>query len=180
MANVNCSSRTTALPTLSKPFLTSPGTRPSFIHQTSSPFHPISNGHSEVMAGVATKILKKAKESNQYPYLLILEYRNSPLPDCNLSPAQVLLSRRTWSVVPITDNFLKPQAIDPKDVQKHIHVFRFKSLHLGLSPDNVIRYGQNSQITGRHLFFWSSEPKYPFLHCNHLYASTEMFGFFSL
>ena len=31
------------------------------IHRTSSPLHPISNGHSEVMVGVAKKILKKAK-----------------------------------------------------------------------------------------------------------------------
>ena len=66
-----------------------------FIHQTSSPYHPIWKGHSEVMVGVAKKILKKAKESKQDPYLLIFEYRNSPLPDCNLSPAQLLLSRQT-------------------------------------------------------------------------------------
>ena len=78
------------------------------------------------MVGVAKKILKKAKESKQDPYLLILEYRNGPLPVCNLSPAQLLLSRRTRSVVPITNNLLKPQAIDPKVVQKQI--FRSKSL----------------------------------------------------
>ena len=95
-----------------------------FIHQTSSPYHPISNGHSEVMVGVAKKILKKAKESKQDPYLLILEYRNSPLPDCNLSPAQLLLSRRTRSVVPITNNLLKPQAVDPKDVQNTYFVLK--------------------------------------------------------
>ena len=59
-----------------------------FVHRTSSPLHPISNGHSDVMVGVAKKILKKAKESKQDPYLLILEYRNSPLPDCSLSPVQ--------------------------------------------------------------------------------------------
>ena len=97
-----------------------------FVHRTSSPLHPISNGHSEVKVGVAKKILKKAKESKQDPYLLILEYRNSPLPDCSFSPAQLLLSRRTRSIVPITNKLLKPQAIDPKNVQKSI--FRSKSL----------------------------------------------------
>ena len=76
--------------------------------------------------GVAKKILKKAKESKQDPYLLILEYRNSLLPDCNPSQAQLLLSRQTRSIVPVTNNLLKPQAIDPKDVQKNI--FRSKSL----------------------------------------------------
>ena len=89
-----------------------------FVHRTSSPLHPISNDHGEVMVGVAKKILKKAKESKQDPYLLILEYRNSTLPDCSFSPAQ-LLSRRTRSIVPIT-NKLKPQAIDPKNFHKSI------------------------------------------------------------
>ena len=78
------------------------------------------------MVGVAKKILKKAKESKQDPYLLILEYRNSPLQDFNFSPAQLLLSRRTRSIVPVTNKLLKPQAIDPKNVQKRI--FRSKSL----------------------------------------------------
>ena len=90
------------------------------------------------MVGIAKKILKKAKE--QDPYLLILEYRNSPLPDCNISPAQLLLSRRTRSIVPITNKLLKPQGIDPKNVQKSI--FRSKSLHdrtaKALSPLHVI------------------------------------------
>ena len=31
-----------------------------FIHQTSSPFHPKSNGHSEVLVGLAKKLLRKA------------------------------------------------------------------------------------------------------------------------
>ena len=38
-----------------------------FVHRTSSPLHPISNDHGEVMVGVAKKILKKAKESKQDP-----------------------------------------------------------------------------------------------------------------
>ena len=88
--------------------------------------HPLILSISTCMQNFIKKILKKAKESKQDPYLLILEYHNSPLPDCNLSPAQLLLSRRTRSVVPITNNLLKPQAIDPKDVQKHI--FCSKSL----------------------------------------------------
>ena len=65
-----------------------------FIHQTSSPFHPKSNGHSEVLVGLAKKLLRKAKDSKQDPYLLFLEYRNTPL-ECGFSPAQLLMSRRT-------------------------------------------------------------------------------------
>ena len=33
-----------------------------FVHRTSSPLHPISNSHSEVMVGVAKKILKKLRK----------------------------------------------------------------------------------------------------------------------
>ena len=96
-----------------------------FIHQTSSPFHPKSNGHSEVLVGLAKKLLRKAKDSKQDPYLLFLEYRNTPL-ECGFSPAQLLMSRRTRSVVPITDKLLQPRTVDPKIVQKAY--FRSKSL----------------------------------------------------
>ena len=89
----------------------------TFIHQTSSPFHPKSNGHSEVLVGLAKKLLRKAKDSKQDPYLLFLEYRNTPL-ECGFSPAQLLMSRRTKSVVPITDKLLQPRTVDPKTVQK--------------------------------------------------------------
>ena len=50
-----------------------------FIHQTSSPFHPRSNGHSEVLVGLTKELLRKAKDSKQDPYLLFLEYLNIPL-----------------------------------------------------------------------------------------------------
>ena len=96
-----------------------------FIHQTSSPFHPKSNGHSEVLVGLAKQLLRKAKDSKQDPYLLFLEYRNTPL-ECGFSPAQLLMSRRTRSVVPITDKLLQPRTVDPKIVQKAY--FRSESL----------------------------------------------------
>ncbi|MET0104994.1 MAG: RNase H-like domain-containing protein [Sedimenticola sp.] len=88
-----------------------------FQHQTTSPFYPKSNGHSEVLVGVAKKLLRKAKDSKQDPYLLLLEYRNTPL-ECGYSPAQLLMSRRTRSVVPITEKQLQPRTVDPKIVQK--------------------------------------------------------------
>ena len=57
-----------------------------FIHNTSSPLHPISNGLSEVTVSIAKKLLKKAKDSKQDPYLLILEYRNTPS-ECGFTPS---------------------------------------------------------------------------------------------
>lgn len=58
-----------------------------FVHKTSSPFHPISNGQSQAMVTVAKKLRRKANNSKQDPYLLILEYRNTPL-ECSFTPSQ--------------------------------------------------------------------------------------------
>ena len=43
------------------------------------PFHPKSNGHSEVLVALAKTLLRKAMDSKQDPYLLFLEHRNTPL-----------------------------------------------------------------------------------------------------
>ena len=36
-----------------------------FIHQTSSPFHPKSNGHSEVLVGLAKNFSEKLRTANK-------------------------------------------------------------------------------------------------------------------
>ena len=60
----------------------------------------------------------KAKESGHDPYIALLEYRNMPLLDCNMSPAQLLYSRRTKSLVPITSELLQPKTVNQSTVQK--------------------------------------------------------------
>lgn len=55
--------------------------------------------------------MRKAKDSDQSPYIAFLEYRNTPL-DCGYSPAQLLFSRRTKSVLPITNKALQPKLIN--------------------------------------------------------------------
>ena len=87
-----------------------------FIHKTSSPLHPTSNGPSEVTVSIAKKLLKKAKDSKQDPYLLILEYRNTPL-ECGFTPSQLLMSRRTKSILPITDKLLQSKIADPSIIK---------------------------------------------------------------
>ena len=50
--------------------------------------------------------------------LALLEYRNSPLDGVNLSPAQMLMSRRTRSIFPIAQRLLNPQC--HLDVQERL------------------------------------------------------------
>lgn len=90
-----------------------------FTHKTSSPLHPISNGLSEKTVSIAKRILKKASCSKTDPYLLILEYRNTPL-EYGYSPSQLLMGRRTKSVVPITKKLLQPKSVDQNEVQKRM------------------------------------------------------------
>ena len=78
----------------------------------SSPTHASSNGLSEVFVKLAKRILQKAKDDNRDPYLPLLQYRNTPLKWCGLSPAQLLFSRRLRTLLPSTNEQLAPKVIN--------------------------------------------------------------------
>ncbi|XP_053570046.1 ankyrin repeat and SOCS box protein 4 isoform X1 [Bombina bombina] len=50
-----------------------------FKHTLSSPHYPQSNGLAEKYVQIAKNILEKAAQTNQDPYLCILNYRNTPI-----------------------------------------------------------------------------------------------------
>ena len=81
-------------------------------HEVSSPTHASSNGLSEVFVKLAKRILQKAKDDNRDPYLPLLQYRNTPLKSCGLSPAQLLFSRRLRTLLPSTNEQLAPVVFD--------------------------------------------------------------------
>lgn len=83
-----------------------------FLHSTSSPGYPQSNGQSERAIQTVKSLLKKAQESQSDPYIALLEYRNSPLDGVKLSPAQLLLGRRLRTRLPTSAQLLKPQLFD--------------------------------------------------------------------
>ena len=65
------------------------------------------------------RLLTKANETLSDPYFSLLEYRNSTI-DNLASPAQLLMSRRLRSVLPITLNQLTPEVIDPSHVSEQL------------------------------------------------------------
>ena len=67
-----------------------------FKHVTSSPHFPQSNG----MAERSVKTVKSLLEKSSDPYMAILSYRATPLPWCNLSPAELLMGRRLKTDIP--------------------------------------------------------------------------------
>ena len=60
-----------------------------FRHITSSLHYPQSNGQAERTVQIVKMLLKSSDDS----YLTLLTYRTTPLPWCNLSPAQLLMGR---------------------------------------------------------------------------------------
>ena len=89
-----------------------------FHHTTSSPEYPQSNGAAERAVQTAKGILKKAAADHKDPFEGLLKYRNTPFQDIGVSPVQLLMSRRTRTMIPTHRRLLLPQAVDADQVVK--------------------------------------------------------------
>ena len=89
-----------------------------FRHSTSSPEYPQSNGAAERAVQTAKRILKKAAADHKDLCEGLLKYRNTPFEDIGVSPTQLLMSRRTRTMIPTHRRLLLPQAVDPDRVVK--------------------------------------------------------------
>ncbi|XP_033731747.1 uncharacterized protein K02A2.6-like [Pecten maximus] len=81
-----------------------------FKHTTSSPRYPRSNGMVERGVQTVKNLLKKAQQDGRDPYLALLEYRNTPVNEKG-SPAQLLMSRRLKTPIPVSAQLLKPEVL---------------------------------------------------------------------
>ena len=84
----------------------------NFTHKTSSPHYPKSNGLAERTIQTLKKVLKKARKDGTDPNLAILELRNTPRTNDLGSPVQRLFSRKTKTLVPASDQLLKPKVVE--------------------------------------------------------------------
>lgn len=79
-----------------------------FETQTSSPRYPQSNGFIERYVQTVKNLIKKAIADNEDVHLSLLEYRNTPIEQGGLSPAQLLFNRRLKGILPTNTDLLKP------------------------------------------------------------------------
>ena len=77
----------------------------NFVHVTSSPYYPQSNGLAERMVQTLKNLIGKSSD----PYLALLAYRSTPLPWCGLSPAQLLMGRSLRTDIPQLPATLTPE-----------------------------------------------------------------------
>ena len=86
-----------------------------FDHRTSSPHYPRSNGQAEAAVKVAKSILRKVQHEKSDVYMALLDYRNTPRTTTGLSPAEVLLQRKTRSAT------LLPQPLTASPAENTAH-----------------------------------------------------------
>ena len=65
--------------------------------------------------------IKNLKKSND-PYLALLIYQSTPLPNSNYSPAELLMSRKLRTNLPILNSDLKPKVPSYSELQMKEHV----------------------------------------------------------
>lgn len=91
-----------------------------FKHITTSPYFSQSNGMVERAIQTVKATLKKAMFDKIDPYLVLLEYRNTPISANIPSPAEILFSRKVRGILPCKYSLLKPKLI--KNVKPNLIV----------------------------------------------------------
>jgi len=89
-----------------------------FRHHTSSPYHSQGNGAAEAAVKTAKRLFRKCHAAGEDPYMGLLNLRNTPDANHQLSPVQRLCGRRTRTLLPTTENNLKPPSLHIKHVPK--------------------------------------------------------------
>ncbi|CAB4033368.1 Transposon Ty3-I Gag-Pol poly [Paramuricea clavata] len=132
-------------------------------HRLSSASYPQSNGRAEVAVKAAKRIIHNNRSSDgglntDTAARAILQYRNTPLPDIELSPAQILLHRQLRDSIPAHPDHYQPHkewVLTAEEREKalskrnHILVKNHDATARKLRPlvlgTNVVAQGENQE-----------------------------------
>ena len=111
---------------------------------TSSPEFSQSNSQVERTIQTIKNLFRKAHDDNADPHIALLEFRNAAVTGLEYSPAQILISRRLRTKLPISSSLLRPKVVDVNDdlcsrqlQQKLYHDRSAKPLPLAKKGDKV-------------------------------------------
>ena len=82
-----------------------------FMHTTSSPHHPQSNGKVESAVKNAKALMRMVPDSGTDVWLAVLEFRNTPTQMSGVNSAQRLSNRRTMTLLPAKPSSMKSEVI---------------------------------------------------------------------
>ncbi|KAK3741172.1 hypothetical protein QZH41_002992 [Actinostola sp. cb2023] len=128
-----------------------------FKHITSSPRYPQSNGLAERTVQTAKQILKKAKYDGSDPNLALLNIRNTPIEGVGLSPAQLLMGRRTRTLLPTSGSLLHPSSYNYRQVTQNLQERQVKQKEYydrGSKPLNPLRPGDQIHLRDESQNIW--------------------------
>ena len=123
------------------------GKRNNIKISTSSPTHSQSNGMAERSIQTVKNLFRKAHAEGKDEHIALLEYRNTPISNCEYSPAQMLMNRMLRDKIPTNPDLLKPkvpekareQLIDRQKTQEKYYNRSAKDLQ-PLDIGDSIRY----------------------------------------
>ena len=78
----------------------------NFLHITSSPYYPASNGKAESGVKTAKWLIKKALADNRDPWMAILAYRNTCTEGMTTTPMERLMGRKARIQIPTKPSVL--------------------------------------------------------------------------
>ena len=128
-----------------------------FTTELSSPEYAQSNVKAENAVKTAKILMKKATESGNDFYLVLLEWRNTPSEGMESSPSHHILSRRAKTLLPLSKKLLKPKVVTGvqeklrkrKEIQSKYYNRGTRELSALKKDDVVRRKPRNSDRTGR-------------------------------
>ena len=128
--------------------------RYEFRHTTASPYWSRGNGRAQAAVKCAKRLMLKASEAGEDPYLALLEWRNTPSEQLGPSPAQLIFRRRTRTRLPTAGKLLETETAHQASAalyvakEKQVHYYnRTAKERPPLSVGQTVRVKYNDKET---------------------------------